>query len=230
MRWGGPRYREDDVYVESGALNIRILQREARLTEDSRVLDIGCGAGRLLTGFLATYGKPPVSYVGLDVVASAIDWAKSELVRDAVAFHLLDVFNERYSPSAKGSAGTVRLPVEPDSFDVVALLSVFSHMRLRDIEPYLREIRRALAPAGRVYLTIFVEHGVALEEENPVGYHRDWDGPLHCVRINRHHFENLAYEAGLAVERFHYRHTSDGQSSYVLARGDQPQFQARVVR
>jgi SAM-dependent methyltransferase len=212
-------------------MNVRALRRECGLDRSSRVLDIGCGPGRLLTGFLAAHHTPSM-YVGLDVNLPAISWAQQVLGTDR-RFHFrhLDIVNERYNPGGSASSrGTAtELPVETASFDVITLLSVFSHMWLADIGPYLCEIARALAPEGRVSLTAFVEHGVPLEEENPDGYHRGWSGPLHCVRLDRHYFENLIYASGLAIASFRYRHTSDGQSSYVLARGDEAAFRAEVV-
>lgn len=229
LRWGGPRYKDDEVYVNSGRTNARMLARNAGLTSESRVLDIGCGPGRLLTGLLAEYGTIG-AYLGVDVNRPVIDWAAENLA-DAgrsIAFRHVDVPNERYNKKGKASSRT--LPIEDERFDTIVLLSVFSHMWLRDIEAYCQEFARVLAPGGRVFLTAFTEYGVPLEEENPKNYHREWKGPLHCVRLNRQRFEEIVYDSGLVVHKFDYRHTNDGQSSYVLGRGDDPAFQAVVVK
>jgi SAM-dependent methyltransferase len=230
LRWGGPRYRDDQRYVHSAQQNVRTLSQLCGLSQESRVLDVGCGPGRLLTGMLATYGSV-TRYAGVDVHRGVIDWASTYVAPYVanVEFHWLDVANERYN--RRGAALAVAdaiLPLADCSFDVVVLISVFSHMRLPDISVYLAEIRRVLASDGKVYLSLFVEYGVPDEEENPPDYHRLWSGPLHCVRLNRHAFEDRVHEAGLAVDRFTYRHTNDGQSTYVLSRTDQPAFRAKA--
>lgn len=229
LRWGGPRYRDDEVYINSGRANARMLGRVAGLEPTARVLDVGCGPGRLLTGLLAEFGSIG-AYLGIDVNRPVIDWAAENLAdRDkGVDFRHIDVPNERYNQ--KGSASSARLPIDDERFDTIVLLSVFSHMWLQDIEAYCREFTRVLAPGGRVFLTAFTEFGVPAEEENPKDYHREWSGPLHCVRLNRQRFEEIVYSSGLVVHKFDYRHTNDGQSSYVLGRGDDPAFQAVVVR
>jgi SAM-dependent methyltransferase len=226
MRWGGPRYRDDAVFLSSAAGGARLLERECGVSAASRVLDIGCGQGRLLHGLLAHFGAIG-RYVGLDVHAPSIRWLKEnvEPVAPYARFHRVAVRNERYNPQGAGS-----LDLELDErFDCVTLLSVFSHMRLDDIAGYLAFIERHLDADGRVQLTAFVEDGVEPETENPANYYRDWTGPLHCVRLNRQGFEALAWRSGLQVARFRYRTTNDGQSSYVFMRRDRP-FAATVVR
>ena len=217
MRFGGPVYRDDEAYVRSGEGNVRLLQQTCRLSATSRVLDIGCGPARLLTGLVSVYGSIG-EYVGLDVHKPSIDWTMKNLnnPEGGITFHWLNVVNKRYNARGQAVTGTVKFPVPSDRFDVVVLFSVFSHMGLADIRSYLPEIKRILAAKGKVYLTLFVEHGVPDEEENPKGYRREWSGPLHCVRLNRYCFEDAVYAAGLIIEYFWYGHTSDGQSSYIL--------------
>ncbi|MBI1176479.1 methyltransferase domain-containing protein [bacterium] len=226
LRWGGPRYRDDGEYIRSGVMNVRRLEAQCELSKESRVLDVGCGPGRLLTGIIHHLGGIR-RYVGMDVYEPAIEWLQNNVAPEtpSASFHHLAFHNARYNP--KGSARTVALP-KPEEFDCIVLFSVFSHMVLNDIGLYLPFLKSVLAPAGKIYLTVFVEDGVEPETENPTDYHRDWKGPLHCVRLNRQVFEALLAENQLQVERFEYRHTNDGQSSYVLGHHGK-KFTARVV-
>ena len=114
-------------------------------------------------------------------------------------------------------------PVPADHFDVISLfLSLFPyepgrHRNLTCAKSGMRSRWEAKFSAALSSST-----RVKDEEENPVDYYRDWDGPLHCVRINRFRFEELVYASGLIVDYFRYRHTNDGQSTYVLSRGMAP--------
>ena len=159
------------------------------------------------------------SYTGLDVDRRAIDWARRYLARRGqVRFEHLDVASARYHPKGQLASTAVRLPLRDEHVDIVTLLSVFSHMFLAEIAAYLQEVRRILAPGGRVYLTVFVEDGVPDEVENPDGYLNAWKGPVHCVRLNRAVFEALAAERGFLIDTFAYREMASGQSIYVLKR------------
>ena len=222
MRFGGVEYRDDDTYVRSGEGHVRLLQQTCGLSATRKVLDIGCGPARLLTGLLSVYGSIS-EYVGLDVHKPSIDWALKHLnnPEGGVSFQWLNVANKRYNARGQAVNETVQFPVPANRFDVVVLFSVFSHMGLANIRPYLFEIKRILAVKGKVYLTLFVEHGVPDEVENPKGYrHQEWVGPLHCVRLNRYRFEDAVYAAGLIIEYFRYGRTGSGQSSYVLTHPD----------
>lgn len=224
LRWGGSRYRDDDVYIQSAIQNLRMLERQSGLSEKSRILDVGCGPARLLTGILNHYGSVP-KYVGIDVYQPAIEWLRKELAPSVpfAEFHHIDFPNARYNP--KGSVPKIDLSL--GEFDCITLVSVFSHMKMDDIRTYLPFLKDHLANSGTIFLTAFVEDDVPPETENPEGYHREWKGALHCLRLNRQMFEREVINAGLQINRFEYRRTNDGQSRYLL--GLRSEFSAEVV-
>lgn len=126
------------------------------LTPQSRVLDMGCGIGFMavrLTKFI-TQG----SYEGFDVIRLAIDWASSHITKRYPNFRFrhADLFSKHYNPHGKVKAEEFTFPYEPESFDLVFGLSLFTHLLPSSAEQYLREISRTLKPGGKAWVTAFL--------------------------------------------------------------------------
>jgi SAM-dependent methyltransferase len=210
---GGEHFKDDQAFLDTAVRDVRRLRRYAGLSEESALLDWGCGAGRLAVGVQAEFGRIR-DYHGVDIQPELIAWADANLTGPGYRFTCLDVSNERYNPD--GSAQRT-IGAEPSSVDVFYAYSVFSHMNDDDTPAYLTLIRDALVPGGAAFITCFVEEGVPDWVENPEGYGPlDWQGRLHCTRFNRVHFERHVAAAGLFVDRFVYGRETDGQSLYVL--------------
>jgi SAM-dependent methyltransferase len=107
-----------------------------RFAEDfargKRVLDYGCGSG---------YGSAQIAEVArevtaVDVAEDAIHYARERFQRSNLRFQAID-------PGAP-------LPFDDASFDTVLSFQVFEHVA--DSDRYLAEIRRVLAPGGKLVL------------------------------------------------------------------------------
>jgi SAM-dependent methyltransferase len=96
-----------------------------------RALDLGCGAGEL-TAVLAGAGARPV---GVDVAEAALVRARSH--HPQLDFRLAPIDGP--------------LPFEDGSFDLVWSSEVVEHVA--DTARWLSEVRRVLAPGGRLLLT-----------------------------------------------------------------------------
>ena len=214
---GGKHFKNDDAFIRTAVRDVKRLERLAGLTAESRLLDWGCGAGRLAVGVREHFPNRRIAdYHGVDVQPDLISWARENLTAPGFRFTCVDVANERYNPAGLPDR---TLAADPESVDVFYAYSVFSHMNDHDTAAYLHLITEALSPAGKAFVTCFVEEGVPDWEENPEGYGPlEWKGRLHCTRFARGHFENLAAKAGMAVDRFVYGRETDGQSLYVLRR------------
>ena len=214
---GGKHFKNDDAFIRTAVRDVKRLERLAGLTAESRLLDWGCGAGRLAVGVREHFSNRRIAdYHGVDVQPDLISWARENLTAPGFRFTCVDVANERYNPAGLPDR---TLAADPESVDVFHAYSVFSHMNDDDTAAYLHLIAEALSPGGKAFVTSFVEGGVPDWEENPEGYGPlEWKGRLHCTRFARSHFENLAAEAGMAVDRFVYGRETDGQSLYVLRR------------
>jgi len=218
-RMGGKHFKNDDAFIRTAVRDVKRLERLAGLTAESRLLDWGCGAGRLAVGVREHFPNRRIAdYHGVDVQPDLISWARENLTAPGFRFTCVDVANERYNPAGLPDR---TLAADTESVDVFYAYSVFSHMNDDDTAAYLHLIAEALSPAGKAFVTCFVEEGVPDWEENPEGYGPlEWKGRLHCTRFARGHFENLAAKAGMAVDRFVYGRETDGQSLYVLRTAD----------
>jgi SAM-dependent methyltransferase len=127
------------------------------LKPNERVLDVGCGIGRMavpLTNYLSEEGQ----YWGFDIVKKGIDWCQQRIAPKFKNFHFLhsNVYNEYYNPNGTIRAQEYRFPFENEFFDFVFLTSVFTHMLRPDVENYIAEISRVLRPGGRCLITFFI--------------------------------------------------------------------------
>jgi SAM-dependent methyltransferase len=219
LRFCGPEFKDDGYFLASARAEADRLVAECGLTALSRVLDVGCGPGRLAIGIASRLGAV-AEYRGLDVHLPSIRWCTRHVARlnPAFRFQHLDVKNARYNPDGTVAADGARLPLPDAHFDVVYLYSVFSHMLADDVRGYLGELRRVTSPGGRLFLTGFLEEGVAEVSENPAGYGQAWTGPLHCVRYERGAFQRMLRDAGFEVTKVVHGRETDGQSAVYARR------------
>lgn len=126
------------------------------LRSSDRVLDIGCGVGRVaipLTGYL----DATASYHGFDVVKRGIRWCQRHITPryPNFRFHHVRVINPAYRWTGE-RASQFRFPFDDRSFDFAFAISVFTHLVAVEIRQYLAESARVLAPGGRLLATFFL--------------------------------------------------------------------------
>ena len=154
----------DGDYRAIGAEFLERLVRDAGLAPSHRVLDIGCGIGRLalpMTQYLDDAG----SYDGVDPVAAGIEWCAATITPayPNVRFHHLDLAHPLYNADgALPTAGT-RLPFADGSFDLVCMISVLTHLDQPEALHYAGEAARLLAPGGVCFATAFLMNPPARE-------------------------------------------------------------------
>ena len=223
---GRTRMSSDEKWIAAGQNLVRqlsdLLARDGgTLDSKSRILDLGCGPGRLLTALHSLdleYGE----FVGIDVQQRFIDWLCDNMADERTTFHRLEMHNARYNPRGP-RVDAVHLPIPAGHFDVAVLFSVFTHMLIDDIEMFLGLLRRHLAPGGRALVTVYVQDGVPLQTENPVDWPMEHTGPLHRVLIQKSAFEQRVHDAGLEIRAFQQKGQRNqqyvtGQPTYLLAR------------
>jgi SAM-dependent methyltransferase len=218
LRLGGPHFLSDEDFLASGEHEVERLTRHCGLTTRSALLDVGCGPGRLPTGILSALGEI-ACYRGVDVHEAMIRWCKQHISRTHPTFQFihLDLYHPRYNRSGRTTLKESPLPFSPQSFDIIYLYSVFSHLPPQDLQASLRDFHRLLRLNGMLFFTAFVEDDVPDVTENPQGYGtQKWKGPLHCVRYACRFLEELLTREGFRIVRRERGHETDGQSAYYL--------------
>lgn len=135
----------------------RIFVEYGGLEPDDRVLDVGCGIGRIAAP-LTDYLSPKGAYHGFDIVKSGVDWCRKNITTRYPNFQFThsDVSNKNYNSRGTIRASEYKFPFENGSFDFIFLTSVFTHMFPADVENYMGEISRVLKVGGKCLITFFL--------------------------------------------------------------------------
>ena len=187
--------------------------RELGLSPESRLLDAGCGIGRLaipMSAYLSERG----GYDGFDVVSADIRWCRKKLGRRHPNFRFVhaDVRNGRYNPAGRIRPEEYVFPFREGTFDFVVATSLFTHLLEGAARRYLDEIARVLAPGGRSLVTCFLlddaSRGAIAGGRADFTFHvaagearlHDAAEPEAAVAYERTWVERRHLEAGLEVE------------------------------
>ena len=178
----------------------------AGLREGMRVVDLGCGCGRLAS---ALHERGMVSYVGIDIIQALLDYAKTK----APTYTFL---NHR----------ALSIPQDNESTDMVSAFSLFTHLLQPETYIYLEESVRILKRGGKVVFSFleFAEptHWKIFEATRDVIRTSNGGDHLNAF-LERGTIEIWAGKLGLVVERFYppsatWSGHALGQSVVVLAK------------
>lgn len=128
---------------------------------DDRVLDVGCGLGRLALP-LSRLLDDDARYDGFDTSDEYIEWCRSSLGLDPARFrfHHFEIRSSHYNMRASVAPETFVFPWPESTFTLTVAVSLFTHLSASATRHYLAEIARTLQPGGRLFATFF-----ALDEE-----------------------------------------------------------------
>jgi len=131
----------DEVFINSGKDCVDKMQNILSasgfaIQPGIRVLDFGCGAGRVIRWFYDV--ADGCEMWGADISAEHIIWLQRHL---SPPFRFVTI------------TATPHLPFEDRYFDLIFCFSVFTH--IDDLaDTWLLEMKRILKPGGRLYITI----------------------------------------------------------------------------
>jgi SAM-dependent methyltransferase len=116
------------------------LVKQARIPENSRVLDLGCGTAMLT--ILLKKSQPKAEVIGVDIDPTVLEIAKKKAARAGVdiGFDLGTSF---------------KLPYPDNYFDRVVTSLVFHHLTTENKVRSLKEVLRVLKPKGELHVADF---------------------------------------------------------------------------
>ncbi len=135
-----PTAKELDTFYARGSEMVSVWispwLTETRTTNDMRILEFGCGMGRLTNAMAKIH--PPENVYGIDISGTMISHAIKNTL-DACQYSVIE---------ESGS-----FPYEDNQFDRIYSYAVFQHIsEKRVVESSIREIGRILKPNGHVKL------------------------------------------------------------------------------
>jgi SAM-dependent methyltransferase len=188
----------------------------ARLYPHDRILDVGCGLGRValpLSRLLDQRG----SYDGFDTSREYIEWCSRSLPLDPTQFRFrhFDIQSSHYNETGSISADAFPFPWPDQSFSLAIAVSLFTHLSAAATTNYLREIARTLQPNGRLFASFYVldEQSRQLAESETTdprftarfgeGMIGDAANPEAAVAFNAEWLAEAVASAGLVFDAFY---------------------------
>ncbi len=195
-------------FDEVGRFFLAEFQRLGLFSHGTRVLDIGCGCGRL-SYTLATDEKLrelEVRYTGMDIDQASIRWCQRHItpLNPKFDFYHADCYNPSYNPNGSIAAAQYRFPHQDSSFQLILMTSVLTHVLEEELRHYLSEVGRLLAPGGVAYASLFLipsseRHGIAFPYvKGHLALNRE-DFPTNAVAYQEAFVRSLVEESGLRV-------------------------------
>ncbi len=178
-------------FIKKGESFCNILRNQTLLKPDHRVLEIGCGLGRM--AYPLTQYLDPVSggsYHGFDIVEEAIRWCNQEINAKYPHFDFshIPLHNDLYQ-SAGADASGYEFPFADSTFNRIFATSVFTHLLPAELENYLQESTRVLQTGGMMLFTFFVMD--KSEKLKNFDFHHDYGHYL--LMSNKVKRANVAY-------------------------------------
>ncbi len=156
-------------FEQTGQQFLGFFRELGGLQPDARVLDVGCGIGRMAVPLIEYLEEG--SYAGFDIGREMVRWCRRRIGarRPDFEFTWAPVYNGKYNPFGRVAPAEFRFPYDDASFDFAFATSVFTHLLRDDARHYLDEVARVLRPGATCLLTFFLltpeaQRGIAAGE------------------------------------------------------------------
>ena len=131
--------RWDREYSQKGSLWHGPAHPDIEIPKKARVLELGCGNGKTLSGILKANSKVTAIDSSKEAVGLCRKMAE-KLGRNDAEILVADV---------------CELPFSDSSFDIVLAFHILEHLLSEDREKAVSEIKRVLVPGGKAFIRVF---------------------------------------------------------------------------
>lgn len=195
-------------FKKIGEMQLAYFQEYCNLQPAGNILDIGSGMGRsavALTQYLNGQGK----YEGFDVVKRGVDWCKKTIASRYPNFNFkyIPLNNDLYRPDGEAPE-KFQFAYPDNSFDLIIVNSVFTHMVADEVENYFNEMSRVLKREGHVYATFFIF------EKNKTIFPKGFDFPFDYK--NYRLMDDEVKSANVAYQREYLLNELAGKNNFIV--------------
>lgn len=141
---------------------------------DSKVLEIGCGLGRIafpLRYILRAGG----TYDGFEICRFKVDFLNDTFHRAHPNFRFswANIYNTFYNSEGQIRGEDYRFAYVDQTFDIVYAASVFTHLLPETTQNYFQETFRVLKPNGRAVFSFFLLDYYRRNQPRPLGFNAE---------------------------------------------------------
>ncbi len=145
--------------VDIGQSNIDVMDNMLEIVPGMKVLDFGCGCGRVALPILERIGDAG-RLVGVDIIPELIQFCQDEIkaLHPNSDFYQLNAKNSHYKKWTKDQLAGINqideLSEIPESgFDLIFAFSVFTHLGIADSKKYLEQLSKLLGRNGKLVIS-----------------------------------------------------------------------------
>ena len=162
-------------YINNMLLYSKDIIQQCMLKRNHKVLEVGCGAGRIANGLLH-YLNQEGEYLGIDVDPEIINWCNNFITtrNSNFKFKQVSVVNNYYYEKDNNKVNSYDFDfLGKQEFDCAIAVATFNHLRMEDAQQYLQEISKRLKPKGIAYLTFFIIDQCFIDFKKRTKLHRE---------------------------------------------------------
>ena len=187
----GARQKNSDKSIDSAVWLINYMAKHLGYTDlgNTEILDMGCG-DKFTQAFI-NHKLPVKRYVGIDVYKEMIDFLTENVSDQRFEYHHMNTHNDMYNPDGIELNNFTELPLDKQTFDIICLYSVFTHMAAHDYPVMLKLLRPYIKPGGKLLYTLYIneltEGGYGLRDaiSKKMGHQNDNIDPPPFVDLDK---------------------------------------------
>jgi SAM-dependent methyltransferase len=157
-------------WFAGGAEQSTLLRALVPVGDETSVLELGCGLGRLAFALRRVLRRG--SYLGIDIVPEKIAFLRREFSPryPRFRFEVIEAVNAFYRSGTSPAGGPFPFPCDDSSVDVVVAMAVFTHVLPDTVFHYLTEVARCLRPNGSFLVSAYLLENYRPGQPRPARY------------------------------------------------------------